>query len=121
MDGDSFKCCDGVPRELGNIPKDKAVCCGDSCIDGRDYWCCEGKAYWKGENNEEVGELIEGMNCNEFFKQSVLDRNAGRFGDEIVTLTSPTTVSAAPPTPPTTEAPAPPPRRRRGRGRGRGR
>ena len=42
------KCCDNIPRSLDNIPPEDAVCCGDGCIDGREYWCCDGKQYKKG-------------------------------------------------------------------------
>ncbi|XP_077969058.1 uncharacterized protein LOC120344879 [Styela clava] len=121
MDADAFKCCDGTPRELGGIPKEKAVCCGNSCIDGRDYWCCEGKAYWKGENNEDVGELIDGMACSEFFKQSVRDR-AGTRGTGRV-ISGGVRVGRPQPVTTTTEAPttpAPPPPVRGGRRPGAG-
>lgn len=110
MDADTFKCCDGQPRELGVIPKDKAVCCGDGCIDGRDYWCCEGRAYWKGENNEQAGDLVEGLACSEFFRQPVLDRNPGREEElrrlGVFTTTTPSTAATEP---------SPPPRPRPGR------
>ena len=41
-------CCENVPRSLNGIDPDKAICCGDGCIDGDLFWCCDGKQYSKG-------------------------------------------------------------------------
>jgi len=55
-------CCEGVPRSLNGIPAEKAICCGEGCVDGRDYYCCEGKQVLKTNLNEidDVGALA---NC----------------------------------------------------------
>lgn len=84
IDSEQYKCCDGVPRELNGIAKNRAVCCGDACIDGGDYWCCEGKAYWRGANND--GEDIKGLTCKDFFKpgSSVKSRKRGKINPDQV-------------------------------------
>jgi len=55
-------CCDNGPRNLGGIPPEKAICCGEGCVDGRDYYCCEGKQVLK-TNLNEIDDVDALSNC----------------------------------------------------------
>ena len=57
-------CCDGVPRSLNGVSRENAICCGDGCIDGMLYWCCDGKQYRKGSSD---GIDVSNLECTDLF------------------------------------------------------
>ena len=64
MDAAESICCDGVARSLNGVAPDTAICCGDGCIDGKTYWCCNGKQFQKGATN---GVAVSGLACSDLF------------------------------------------------------
>jgi hypothetical protein len=51
-DVDEMICCDGDElRPLNGVPAMHATCCDNACVDTRDYWCCGGQIYSKGDHS----------------------------------------------------------------------
>jgi len=64
MDSTLFKCCGDVARSLNGVPPEKAICCGNGCIDGTLFFCCDGKQYSKGASE---GVDVTGLSCSQLF------------------------------------------------------
>jgi len=56
-------CCDGVARNLNGVPPSLAICCGEGCVDGRDYYCCGGKQVQKSDLSNVQDGSIDILDC----------------------------------------------------------
>lgn len=89
-------CCSGVPRALNGVPREKAFCCGDGCIDGGLFYCCGGERYPKeGMSTEDFDRLSCDMSPPDFGAPS-FDYPAGSPLAESPLPGSPAVGSAAP-------------------------
>ena len=63
MDPSLQICCDGVARNLNGVPPQLAICCGEGCVDGRDYYCCGGKQVQKSDLSNVQDGSIDILDC----------------------------------------------------------